>query len=365
MSYDDTMSGSPPFRWGIMGTAGIARKNWQAIRNTGEAVVAAVASRELKRAKKFVRECQMDAPFEKLPTAYGSYEDLLRDKNVDAVYLPLPTGLRKEWVFRAAEARKHVICEKPCGVSAADVREMIDACKKYGVQFMDGVMFMHNARLNRLREVLEDHTSIGHIKRIQSIFSFAVSEEFFRDNIRVNSEMEPAGCLGDLGWYCIRFSLWAMRWQLPRAVTAHVLSQAGASNSPGPVPTDFSGELVFNDEATAGFFCSFFTAKQQWVNISGTKGYLRVHDFVHPLSDHEPTFEVNNLEERVKCCDCGARHTKSKAMAQDSNLFRNFALQARSGWLNDDWPMFALKTQQVMDACMESARRGGRVILVK
>jgi predicted dehydrogenase len=72
---------------------------------------------------------------------------------VDAVYIPLPTGLRKEWVLRAAAAGKHVLCEKPCGLSLAEVREMTDACRENRVQFMDGVMFMHNPRMRRLREL--------------------------------------------------------------------------------------------------------------------------------------------------------------------------------------------------------------------
>ena len=102
----------------------IARKNWRAIRNTGNAVVAAVASRDRAKAAQFIAECQAEVPFEALPEACGSYEELLARSDVDAVYVPLPTGLRKEWVLRAADAGKHVLCEKPCGVSAADVRDI-------------------------------------------------------------------------------------------------------------------------------------------------------------------------------------------------------------------------------------------------
>src|ERR1019366_53218 len=131
-------------RWGILSTAGIARKNWRAILDSGNSVVTAVASRDIARSQKFIEECQRDNSFENLPAALGSYESLIASSNVDAVYIPLPTGLRKEWVLRAAAAGKHVLCEKPCGLSLADVREMTDACKKNQVQFMDGVMFMHN-----------------------------------------------------------------------------------------------------------------------------------------------------------------------------------------------------------------------------
>jgi predicted dehydrogenase len=350
------------FRFGILGTAGIARKNWSAIRNTGNSVVTAVASREGKRSRQFIKECQAETSFRTPPAALGSYEELITSPTVDAVYIPLPTGLRKEWVLRAAEAGKHVICEKPCGLNFADVQEMTDACRRNKLQFMDGVMFMHNPRLDRIREVLDDGKSIGQIKRIMSMFSFLGTGNFFGENIRLHSQLEPAGCLGDLGWYCIRFSLWAMNWQLPREVTGRILSQRGARNSPGPAPTDFSGELIFSDDTSAGFFCSFLTGLQQWAHVSGEKGALRFPDFVHPLSNHEPSFEVNDAELRVKCCKCKDRHSKSRTMAQDTNMFRNFANQVRSGQLNEQWPMMALKTQQVLDACLKSARNGGRTV---
>src|SRR5262245_54492712 len=126
-------------RLGILGAANIARKNWQGILNSGNSIVTAVASRDLDRAGTFIADCQMGAPMEKPAKAYCNYEDLLRDSSIDAVYIPLPTGVRKKWVLRAAEARKHVICEKPCATSVSDLQEMIDACRRNKVQFMDGV----------------------------------------------------------------------------------------------------------------------------------------------------------------------------------------------------------------------------------
>ena len=349
-------------RWGILSTANIATKNWKAIRHSGNSIVTAVASRDVERSRRFIEQCQAETPFAAAPAALGSYEALLASKQVDAVYIPLPTGLRKDWVLRAAAAGKHVLCEKPCGLNAADVREMIDACRKHRVQFMDGVMFMHNRRLERLRRILDDRQSVGQVKRIMSIFTFRVAEEFFRDNIRVHSGLEPTGCLGDLGWYCLRFALWTMNWQMPREVTGRILSQRGNQLSPAPAPTDFSGELIFDDDTSAGFFSSFLVEKRQWVDVSGTRGNFRLPDFVHPDSDHEPGFELNDREVRVKCCRCRGRHTQSRAVAQDANMFRNFASQVRSGKLNPAWPMWALKTQQVMDACFASAHKGGRAI---
>jgi predicted dehydrogenase len=102
----------------------------------------------------------------------------LASDEIEAVYIPLPTGLRKEWVLRAAAAGKHVLSEKPCAVSVADLREMIEACRKHRVQFMDGVMFMHSRRLPRLREILEDGRSVGQVRRITSAFSFLGAGDF-------------------------------------------------------------------------------------------------------------------------------------------------------------------------------------------
>jgi len=359
-------------RWGILSTAQIARKNWKAIRNTGNGTVVAVASRDAARARQFINECQIEAPMEPPPDALGSYEELLKSKEVDAVYIPLPTGLRKEWVLRAALAGKHVVCEKPCATSVTDLDEMIAACRQHGVQFMDGVMFMHSRRLEPLRAVLGDNTSVGGIKRITSAFSFSATPEFFQKNIRANGALEPYGCLGDLGWYCIRLALWIMGGQLPRSVTGRVLKQVDGAKGQRPVPIEFSGELLYDGGVSSGFYCSFITAIEQWAKVSGEKGYLRIPDFVVPFFGCEAVFEVNNAVHNVSGCDFNmeahwrrttvAEYSSSHPTAQETNLFRSFAQQVRSGTLNDAWPEIAFKTQQVMNACFDSAHGGSRAV---
>src|SRR5262249_25213567 len=154
-------------------------------------------------------ECQTECPFPTAPTAC-SYDDLLKRPDVDAVYIPLPTGIRREWVVKAANAGKHVLCEKPCGPDAKELRVMLDACKAKNVQFMDGVMFMHGKRLPLLQSVIDDGATVGQLRRIATQFSFAAGEEFLKGNIRVSSALEPLGALGDLGWYNIRFTLFVM-----------------------------------------------------------------------------------------------------------------------------------------------------------
>lgn len=351
-------------RWGILGAANIARKNWQAIYNSGNGVVTSVASRDLSRAQQFIADCQIDAPMAAPARAVDHYDAILRDPDIDAVYIPLPTGVRKEWVIRAAEAGKHVLCEKPCANSASDLQAMIDACQRHKVQFMDGVMFMHSQRLPKLRAAI-DH-DIGQLKRITSAFSFVGSEEFFANNIRTSTALEPFGCLGDLGWYCIRLALWVLNAQMPQSVTGRILRSAG--DKPEGVATEFSGELFFAGGISSTFYCSFLTETEQWAHISGNKGLIRLSDFVLPYFGNEVRFELSRPVFAVRGCDFHmephardiviAEYSNSHATSQETNLFRNFGDIALSGKLDPHWPDIALKTQRVMEACLKSARAG-------
>lgn len=357
-------------RWGILGTASIARKNWEALRHAGNATLTAVASRSLERSRQYIEECQACVPWPTAPRPCGSYAELLSSPDVDAVYIPLPTGIRKEWALRAAEAGKHVLIEKPVGVKGADVAEIVAACRQHHVQLMDGVMFMHSARLPRLRAVLDDGQSVGRIRRIATQFSFCAGEEFLQGNIRVSSELEPLGCLGDLGWYNIRFTLWALHYQHPTQVTARLLAERGRPDSPAGVPVEFSAELFFPNDVSASFYCSFQTENQQWAHISGTKGWVHVPDFVLPFFGSEVAFDVGQAAFRVEGCrfnmephvrrESVAEYSNNAANAQETNLFRCFSDLVLSGRLDDHWPRIALQTQLVMDACLASARAGGR-----
>ena len=348
-----------PLRWGILGTAGIARKNWAAIQQTENCIVTAVASREVSRAQNFINECQAAAPFAQPPLALGSYEALLESPQVDAVYIPLPTGLRAEWVIRAAQAGKHVLCEKPGGTSAAELERMLAACRQHNVQFMDGVMFMHNPRLAAIRKVLDDGTSVGQIRRFMAIFSFLAHPDFAQKNIRSNRDLEPAGCLGDLGWYCLRFALWAMHWQAPCKVSGRILTERNGGPDGVSGPLEFSGELLFADGVSAGFYCSFTAPDQRWVNVTGARGSLRMDDFIHPFNPQTLTYQLNDTMVPVPVPHLVSPAGQVLVQKQDVNMFRNFANQVRSGSLNAEWPQWTLRTQLVQDACLQSARNHG------
>lgn len=354
-------------RWGILGAADIARKNWKAIRNSGNGIVTAVASRGMERARKFIAECESHTPMGAPVQAFPTYEELIASPLVDAVYIPLPTGVRKEWVIRAAEARKHIVCEKPCAANLDDLRAMLNACQRNGVQFIDGVMFMHSQRLDKITAEMKSG-AIGEVKRITSAFSFRGDADFFQSNIRVNSTLEPFGALGDLGWYCIRLALWTMSEQLPERVTGRILHQSKAPGNAAAVPTEFSGELFFADGVSASFYCSFDTADEQWATISGTNGFIRIEDFVLPYFGNEIGFDVFNAGLKVTGCDFNMEpnrrrvtireYSNSHATAQETRLFRDFAGQVQSGKLNATWPEIAIKTQAVLEACLASARSG-------
>ncbi len=354
-----------------MGAANIARKNWQAVRDAGNAELVAVASRDHARSARFIDECQAQVPHLSAPIPLGSYEDLLARPDIDAVYVPLPTGLRKDWVIRAAQAGKHVLCEKPAAICAADLQEMIAACRENKVQFMDGVMFMHHPRLEKMRSVLETRT-LGELRHVTSQFTFAGGDEFMAADIRTDAALEPMGCLGDLGWYCSRLTLWALDWQEPISVSGHILQQSGHDG--GSVPTEFSAELYFPGGVSASYFTSFHVRNTQTVVISGTNGALQFNDFVLPLQGDTSRFDI--VQSAFSADNCvfvmkdGRETTELPVPAnnatgsQEARMIATFSDIVLRGARDARWEDWCLLTQRVCDAAMASARNGGTPVLL-
>jgi len=349
-----------------MSTAAIARKNWRAIAQSQNGTLVAVASRSLDSAKSFVRQCNAHTAQRQVPDAVDGYEALLQRKDIDAVYIPLPTGLRKEWVIRAAEHGKHVLAEKPAALSAFDLEEILAACKLNNVQFMDGVMFMHSERLTMLRKYLDDGESIGTMRRISCNFSFLGDAQFSQKNIRVDGLLEPFGCLGDLGWYCIRFLLWANQWQTPTWISGRIISSMRGENSVTEVPSEFSAELQFPNGCTGSFYCSFVTGNQQWAHISGSKGNAFMADFVLPhfgcevsFQIEKPTFNINGCDfhmqehtQRVPVLEYASGHSP----AQEINMFETFNRIVLSRAVDPFWCDISMATQRVMDQLFYPAK---------
>jgi predicted dehydrogenase len=231
---------------------------------------------------------------------------------------------------------------------------------------MDGVMFMHSRRLQRLRTVLDDRERLGEIRRIAAHFSFAGGDDFLRGNIRTHSSLEPLGCLGDLGWYCIRFALWAMRYEMPAQVTARILSEVSQGSNLPAVPTEMNCDLLFANGASASFHCSFISENAEWVNVSGTKGSVFVTDFVLPFSGNTTGFAVRKPEFVVNGCEFRMHERRSDEIidepsnnapgSQESEMFRTFSGLVLEGRRDSHWAEIALKTQCIADACLASAR---------
>lgn len=359
-------------RWGILGSAVIAQKNWQSILNSGNGVLKAVASRDVKKAEAFISARQAEVPFETCPVAM-TYDQVLASDEIDAVYIPLPTGIRKEWAIKAARAGKHVMCEKPCAVHASDLQEIIDVCREHNVQFMDGVMFMHSQRMNALRETL-DRQAIGKVRRLQSHFSFMAPEQFLLNNIRMSSDLEPHGSLGDLGWYSIRMALFVMNYQMPVEVTAKMLHQQGRQDSPQAVPLELVAEIKFDNDVSFHFISSFMIDQQQTFTISGTKGSIFIDDFVLPKFGGEVSFLIKRNDFQVNGCQFNMVSTEEKVSVQEfSNshktsqetvLFRTFSDLVINGKPDPFWPEVSLKTQRVLDACLKSAQQSGQPVQI-
>ncbi len=352
-------------RWGFLGAAAIARKNWKAIHLSRNGRVAAVASRSIERAEQFIHECSAEVPQQEPVVAFGSYDELLRCADIDAVYIPLPTGVRKQWVIAAAEAGKHVLCEKPVAVNAEDAQQMIDACRTSSVQFMDGVMFDHSKRIESVCEFLNKEHAIGKLRRVHTHFSFRGDDSFSQSNIRANSELEPHGCLGDLGWYCIRFTLWVSGFEMPTRVSARTITSIGDPNGAHQVPGELSGELQFASGLSANFYCSFLTSNQQTAIVSGDDGCVSIDDFVLPFYGSESIWKAHSHQLEIDNCrwnfnrrtqtHSAYEYASGESNAQEVNMVRKFASIVESGTLDPSYPDRTLKTQRILDACRRSA----------
>ena len=186
-------------KWGVLGTAGIARK--QTIPGMKEATnceLYAIAGRNIDKAKEF----QNMFGFEK---AYGSYEELLQDEHVQAVYIPLPNTLHYEWTIKALEAKKHVLCEKPLAPSEEIAKKMVETAEKNGVLLMEAFAYLHSPFTKAVKREIDEKT-IGDVVYMESTF---ITPNYDISNIRMRRET-LGGCLYDLGCYNTTQILWML-----------------------------------------------------------------------------------------------------------------------------------------------------------
>lgn len=258
---------SRKIRWGVLGWARIARLQViPALLASRNGSLQAVASRsEAKRA-----ECRAQA---KPAQVYASYDEVLRDPAVDAIYNPLPNSLHKEWTIKAAEHGKHVLCEKPVALNAAEAREMIAACQANGVQFMEAFMYRYTARTQAVVDVLR-RGDLGDIKFIHSQFRFLLNRP---GDVRRNAEL-GGGSLYDVGCYPVNFTGLVMdtitgsapgTGPKPESISAHCDDVNGVDEL-------FSALLHYPGGVTASVHSGLNAQGRMLSEIVGTKGALEI-----------------------------------------------------------------------------------------
>ncbi len=255
-------------RLGILSTARINRLVLPPARESDRVDVVAVASRELARAEAYAREHGIDR-------AYGSYEELLGDSELDAVYIPLPNSQHVEWSVRALEAGKHVLCEKPLSRRPEDVERAFDAADRAGLVLTEAFMFRHNPQTVRLKELV-DGGAIGALRVIRASFSFSIGDE---TNIRLAADLD-GGALMDVGCYCISGS--RLLAGEPEQVYGVSLEEAG-------VDTVFAAVLSFPGSVFAHFDCGFRLPMRDELEVVGTEGSLFLDD---PWHCRRPVIEL-------------------------------------------------------------------------
>jgi xylose dehydrogenase (NAD/NADP) len=249
---------TPGLNWGILSTARIGEKAViPAIRMLKNNQVLAVASRDLTRATTFAAKME-------IPKAYGSYQDLLNDPDVQAVYIPLPNSEHKEWTLKALEAGKHVLVEKSFAMNADEAQEMVSSSLEHGLILMENFMYRYNTRIGKAIEMVRKG-ELGKLKLIQSSFSWNLTNP---DDIRLSANL-GGGSLLDLGTYCVNFHR-QLAGREPKEVSCRFYK--------GNTSVDLQavGSLSFGEQLETQFFSSFAATGQQFTRIVGTEGVLDI-----------------------------------------------------------------------------------------
>ena len=270
-------------RWGILSTAKIGvQKVIPAMQQGAYCEITAIASRNPEKANTVADQLNIEK-------RYSSYEELLNDPNIDAIYNPLPNHMHIYWTMKALEAGKHVLCEKPIGMNTEEVQALVDTLKKYPhLKVMEAFMYRFHPQWQKALELINDGT-IGEVKTLQSFFSYYNVDP---ENIRNKADV-GGGALMDIGCYCISF---------PRFIFDEEPSQIVGEMDFDPImKTDrlTSGILLFPSGKTSTFTCSTQLMPHQQANIFGDKGHIVIEIPVNAPPD-EPTKITLHTKEKTE-----------------------------------------------------------------
>ncbi len=318
-------------KWGLISTADINGKLLAGAAESDDVEILAVGSRDADRAATYAKEHGIER-------SYGTYDELLADPDVQAVYNPLPNNMHSEWSIRALEAGKHVLCEKPFSMHPKEVADAFDAADRTGLVLSEAFMWRHNPQTKKLAELVAGG-AVGELRLIRSTFSYAL---FDTDNIRLRPDAE-GGSLMDVGCYCISGS--RLLGGEPTAVTGRQYT--------GPSGTDwlFTAILEFPNDVLATFDCATCLTPRDELEAIGTEGSLFLDD---PWHCNNPVIEVRRDGKVVDRIEVD-RQNSYRLELEDVNA----AIRGERGALlgRDD----AMGQVRTIEALFESVSEGRRI----
>ncbi len=323
--------------WGVLSTSRHAANTWiPALKKTQQGVLSAVASRDKARARQYAGE-------HGFAKSYDSYEDLLADPEIDAVYIPLPNSLHKEWALRAAEAGKHILCEKPLGINAAEAQEMVDAARAAGVNLAEAFQWRHHPQAQKTREIVLSG-GLGDLRLIDAGFSFMLTRP---DDVRWKPEL-GGGSLYDVGCYPVALTRY-ITGREPISVTAHAHWSESGVDDRLVATLEFSGGML------AHINCGFTIPLRRYYEIVGTLGTLVVDHAYNP-KENMPSEVKRYGDDREWMETIQLRKLNSYTLMIDD--FNAAITEGRA-------PLFpgddAIGNMRVIDAIYRATREGGRV----
>ncbi|GAB3160222.1 Gfo/Idh/MocA family oxidoreductase [Amycolatopsis stemonae] len=261
-------------RWGLLAAGTIAAHFAAGVDESKHGTLTAVAARNADRARDFATRFE-------IPKAYGRYEDLLADPDVDAVYVSTPHALHKEWAIAAAEAGKHVLCEKPLTVTAADAEEVITAARKNDVFLMEAFMYRLHPQTRRLAELIASG-AIGEVRAVDTTFSFDDAPE---ETARLGDRALGGGGILDVGCYCTSLARLVAQAATGRDVVEPTEVSGMAHLSADGVDEYATGLLRLPGDILATISCGIRLAREDGIRVFGTRGQLHVPQpaWIHPL----------------------------------------------------------------------------------
>ena len=267
--------------WGLLSTARINRALIPPLRVSKRNQLVAVASRTQQSADAYTREW-------KIPRAYGSYEDLLADSEIDVIYNSLPNRLHAEWTIKAVEAGKHVLCEKPLAMSVDEVDAVQSVARKHGRVVAEAFMYRHHPQTLKVQELVKNG-SVGNVKLIRGSFSFMLSRE---GDVRLDPAL-GGGSIWDVGCYPISYA---------RTVVGAKPRQVFGWQVTGPTGIDltFVGQMRFDPDIYAQFDSSFAVPFRAFMEIVGSEGMLNIPHPFKPESDDKIYLTRDDKTETIK-----------------------------------------------------------------